>query len=127
MIFQHTHPNCVAVFVFDRSSAHEGFADDSLNINNVNINPGGKQKKLRDTLAIIPLNNPDPATGDEEDTRGKIQQMCFPEGHNDLKLRGQPKGMRVVLQERKSVWDRFTSICNARGTKIVGKCASCTT
>jgi len=43
------------------------FQDDSLNINNMNINPG---RKLRGT--IIPLNNPDPATG-EEDTRGKIQ------------------------------------------------------
>jgi hypothetical protein len=122
-IFDLTHPNCVAVFAFDRSSAHEGFAENALNVNNMNMGPGGKQRKLRNT--VIPLNNPDPAP-EEEDTRGQIQQMSFPDDHADPKLRGQPKGVRVVLQERKSVWNKFTSICNERGTKIVGRCASCT-
>ena len=122
-IFELTHPNCVAVFTFDRSSAHEGFAEDALNVNNMNINPGGKQRKLRDT--VIPLNNPDPAPG-EEDTRGQVQQMTFPDDHADPKLRGQAKGMRIVLQERKSVWNKFTTMCKERKSKIVGKCASCT-
>ena len=45
-IFDHTHPNSIAIFAFDRSSAHEGFADNALNVNNMNINPGGKQRKL---------------------------------------------------------------------------------
>jgi len=83
LIFEYSHPNCIAVFVFDRSSAHEGFAEDALNINNMNVNPGGKQKKLRDT--VIPLNNPGPAPG-EEDTRGHVQQMCFPEDHDSPEL-----------------------------------------
>jgi hypothetical protein len=122
-IFEYTHPNCTGVFVFDRSSAHEGYAEDSLNVNSMNINPGGKQKKLRDTT--IPLSNPDPAPG-EADTRGQQQKMCFPDDHSDPKLQGQPKGVKVVLQERKSVWDKYTSICDARGARIVGKCASCT-
>jgi hypothetical protein len=123
-IFEYTHPNCMAVFVFDRSSAHEGYAEDALNISNMNINPGGKQKKMRDT--IIPLDNPDPAPG-EEDTRGRLQRMCFPDDHSDPKLRGQAKGVKAVLQERKSVWDKFISECNARKTKkMVGKCSSCT-
>jgi hypothetical protein len=122
-IFDLTHPNCVGVFTFDRSSAHEGFAENALNVNNMNVNPGGKQRKLRDT--VIPLNNPDPAPG-EEDTRGQIQRMTFPDDHDDPKLRRQPKGVRVVLQERKSVWHKFTTICKERGTKIVGKCTSCT-
>ena len=94
MIFNYTHPNTIGVFVFDRSSAHEGYAEDALNINNMNINPGGKQRKLRDT--IIPRNNPDPAPG-EEDTRGKLQRMCFPNDHNDPKLCRQPKGVKAVL------------------------------
>jgi hypothetical protein len=89
----------------------------------MNVNPGGKQRKLRDT--VIPLNNPDPAPG-EEDTRGQIQRMTFPDDHDDPKLRRQPKGVRVVLQKRKSVWHKFTTICKERGTKIVGKCTSCT-
>ena len=57
-VFEFTHPNCIGVFTFDCSSAHEGFAEDVLNINNMNINPGRKQRKLRNT--IIPFNNPDP-------------------------------------------------------------------
>ena len=92
----------------------------------MNINPGGKQKKLRNTR--IPLNNPGPAPG-EEDTCGHIQSMCFPNNHSNLKLRGQPKGMRVVLEERKSVWDKFMLIHKAHSpqrTKLVGKCGSCT-
>ena len=52
--------------------------------------------------------------------------MCFPDDHEDLKLQGQPKGIRVALMERKSVWDRYNAICKARGTKAVGKCGSCT-
>ena len=89
----------------------------------MNVNPGGKQRKLHN--AKIPLNNPDPAPG-EEDTRGKIQQMSFLDDHHDPKLQGQPKGVRTVLQERKSVWNKYTAVCNERGTKITGKCALCT-
>ena len=122
-IFEHTHPNCVGVFLFDRSSAHGGYAENALNVNSMNVNPAGKQKKLRDTK--IPFNNPDPAPG-EEDVRGRVQRMCFPDDHSDPKLRGQPKGIRVILQERKSVWDKFESISKARRSKMVGKCGSCT-
>ena len=52
--------------------------------------------------------------------------MTFPDDHIDLKLRKQPKGVRVILQERKSVWNQFTMVCKKCGTKIIGKCASCT-
>jgi hypothetical protein len=89
----------------------------------MNINPGGKQRKLHDTT--IPLSNPPPPRG-EVDTRGQPQKMCFPEDYSDPKLRGQPKGIKVVLQERKTVWSKYESICKARGVKIIGKCASCT-
>jgi hypothetical protein len=122
-IFELMHPDHTGVFLFDRSSAHEGFAEDALNINRMNVNPGGKQKRLRDT--IIPLNNPDPAPG-KDDTRGRVQHMYFPDDFHDPKLRGQAKGVRVVLMERKSIWDKYTAICTARKAKIVRKCASCT-
>jgi hypothetical protein len=89
----------------------------------MNVNPGGQQRKLHDT--VIPLNNPDPAPG-KEDTHSQIQQMSFPDDHPDSKLRGKPKGFKAVLQERKSVWDKYTSACLECGTKVVGKCASCT-
>jgi len=108
--------------VFDRSSTHKGFAKNALNINNMNVNPEGRQRKLRDT--VIPLNNPGPALG-EEDTCGCVQHMCFPKDHNVLELRGQAKGIKVVLQECKSVWDIFALMCEVCCMKMVGKCASC--
>jgi hypothetical protein len=68
-IFELTHPNCTGVFVFNWSSTHEGFVEEALNINRMNVNPGGKQKWLRNT--IIPLNNLDPAPG-KDDTHGQV-------------------------------------------------------
>ena len=68
-VFEHTHLDCVSVWVFDRLSTHKGYADNALNINSMNINPGGKQKKLRDTRIL--LNNPGPAPS-EEDTHRHI-------------------------------------------------------
>ena len=42
-IFEYLHPNKVAIWLFNCSSAHEGLAEDALNVNNMNVNPGGKQ------------------------------------------------------------------------------------
>jgi hypothetical protein len=68
-VFKYTHPDCIAIFTFDQSSAHKGFAENVLNVNNININPGGKQRKMHDT--VIPLCNPDP-TPSEEDTHRHV-------------------------------------------------------
>jgi len=97
--------------------------EDALNINHMNINPGGKQKRLHDT--IILLNNPDPTSG-EDDTHGQVQHMYFPDDFHDPKLQGQAKGVWAVLMERKSIWDKYAAICMVCKAKIVGKCASCT-
>src|SRR5260221_6987177 len=121
-VFEHTHPDHVAIFVFDQSSAHEGFAENTLNVNNMNVGHGKKQRKLRDT--VIPLSNPEPAPG-EEDTRGRVQKMYFPDDHPNPELRGQAKGIKVVLQERKSIWDKYIMTCMERGVKEVGKCTPC--
>ena len=96
--------------------------ENALNIHNMNVNPGKKQRKLRDT--VIPLSNPGPAPS-EEDTRGQVQKMCFPDDHPDLELRGQPKGIRIVLQECKSVWNKYIMVCQEHGQRVVGKCCSC--
>lgn len=63
------------VWVFDHSSCHAAMADDALDASKMNVNPGGKQRKMRDTI-----------------WRGMAQSM------NDS--RGVPKGMRQVLRER---------------------------
>jgi len=74
LVFKYTYPNCIGVFMFNRSSAHKGFAEDALNTNSMNVNPKGKQKRMCDTIS--PLNNLDPAPN-EEDICGQVQQMCL--------------------------------------------------
>ena len=86
----------------------------------MNLNPGGKQKHLRNT--IIPLSNPPPKPG-RVDTRGMPQSLVYSALHPDAKLAGQPKGMRVVLEERVSVWDEY--IERLKGRRVVRKCQSC--
>ena len=62
-------------WVFNHSSCHAAMADDALDANKMNVNPGGKQRKMRDTV-----------------WDGRVQKMNF--------QIGVPKGMRRVLQER---------------------------
>ena len=119
-IFEHLHPDKVAIWLFNCSSAHEALAKDTLNVNNMGVRSGGKQSHLRDT--IIPLNNPPPKPG-RPDTRGQTQCMVYPDDHPDEKLRGQPKGMQVVLQKWELVWDQLTDRC--KGKVPVWKCKDC--
>src|SRR5688572_31972465 len=91
------HPGCVGIFAFDNSTSHGAFADDALIAKHMNLNPGGKQHKLRDTV----FNN-------------QVQKMVFPDG--------QPKGMRIVLQER-NLWrdglrDRKSTRLNSSHSQI---------
>jgi len=85
----------------------------------MNVNPGNKQRQLCDT--VIPFSNPDPAPG-KEDTHGQVQKMCFLDDHHKLELRGKPKRMKIVLQECKSVWDKYIALCNKCGVTVVRKC-----
>ena len=68
-------------WVFDQSSCHTAFSDDALNPSRMNMNPGGRQPKMRDTVY-----------------RGKLQRMVFEDGT--------PKGAKRVLEERGiNTWD----------------------
>lgn len=120
-IYQMLFPNTIGVYIFDCSSAHEAFAPDALNVNNMNVKPGGKQVKMRDT--IIPDNNPPPKPG-QPDTRGQKQSMVYPSDHLDASLAGKAKGLVAVLKERVSVWDK---LCEASGGpgKVVAICGVC--
>ena len=66
------------VWVFVHSSCHAAMADDALDVNHMNVKPGGKQRIMRDT---------------EYD--GRIQKLY-------TTVRGEkiPKGMKMVLEER---------------------------
>ena len=65
----------ILVWLFDHSSCHAAMPDDALDVNKMNVNPGGKQLVMRDGW-----------------WGGKSQKMTY-----NL---GIPKGMRVVLEER---------------------------
>jgi hypothetical protein len=68
-VFNHTHLDQVVIFMWDRSSAYKGNAENALNVHNMNVKPRKKQRKLYDM--VIPLNNPNPAPG-EEDTCDQV-------------------------------------------------------
>ena len=63
------------IWIFDHSSCHTAMADDALDASKMNVKPGGKQPKMRDTMWA-----------------GKVQKMTF--------SIGVPKGMKKVLEER---------------------------
>ncbi|KIM54200.1 hypothetical protein SCLCIDRAFT_31308 [Scleroderma citrinum Foug A] len=83
-IFEAAHPDCIALFIFDQSSAHASLPPDALKAFEMNKSNGGKQRKQRDT--VIPNTNP------TVEHCGKPQKMCLPNG--------QPKGLQQVLEER---------------------------
>jgi hypothetical protein len=87
--FTSLHPGCTAVFTFDQSTNHAAFAADALRTSTMNLNPGGKQPRLRDGW------HGDPRTA---------QAMAFPDDHPDQSVRGHPKGIKTVLIEREA-WD----------------------
>ena len=83
-IFEEAHFDCVALFVFDHSSAHASLAPDTLRAFDMNKSNGGKQRKQRDT--VIPMNSPC------HEVRGKLQKMTTESGN--------AKGLKQTLKER---------------------------
>jgi len=79
-IFEEAHPDCVALFVFDQSSAHASLGPDALCAFNMNKSNGGGQRKQKDT--VVPMNNPC------EKFHGKPQRMTT--------IAGEAKGLNVA-------------------------------
>ena len=63
------------VWLFDQNSCHRAYASDALNVNNMNVRPGGAQAVMKDTVWA-----------------GRIQIMVDDNGI--------PKGMKKILEER---------------------------
>jgi hypothetical protein len=82
-IFEEAHPDCVALFVFDQSSAHASLGPDALRAFDMNKSNGGKQRKQKDT--VIPMNNP------YARFHGKHQKMTTETG--------EAKGLQLTLKE----------------------------
>ncbi|KAI7954431.1 hypothetical protein MJO28_004831 [Puccinia striiformis f. sp. tritici] len=119
-IFKTLHPHSQAVFIFDCSSAHGAFAKSALRAQNMNLKPGGKQGRLRDS--IIPSDDPCIPTH----LRGQVQSFCFEDSHTDPQLAGQPKGVQVILQER-GLWQYYTAKAKDENKpKLNFRCSTCT-
>jgi len=111
--FEAQFPGCQALFAFDNSRNHLKYADNALRVSEMNLEPGGINKKvMRNTFVIDPRQ----ANG------GYIQSMILPSGI--------PKGLRLVLIER-GLWpyDRpnFRAQCSVptktgKGTKPNPQC-----
>jgi len=99
-IFEEKHPGCVAVLVFDQSSAHNSHGSGALNAFNMNLSPGGKQLPQNDT--IYP---PESST----DVRGQFQRLWTEDGTGVRTA----KGIERILKERG---------CYPEGKKIKAKC-----
>ena len=74
-IFERAHPEARAIFLFDNAPSHHKFSNDTPNADRMNIGPGGKQPKMRDTQWA-----------------GGVQKL--------VDEHGVPKGMKTVLEER---------------------------
>ena len=74
-IFEQVHPEAQGLFLFDNAPSHKKLADDALNVDRMNVHPGGMQPAMRSTI-----------------WDGKVQTMVYPDGT--------PKGMKAVLEER---------------------------
>lgn len=84
VIFEEAHPDCVALFIFDQSSAHASLEPDALRAFNMNKSNGGGQRKQKNT--VIPMNNPC------AEFHGKPQRMTT--------AAGEAKGLKQTLEER---------------------------
>ena len=74
-IFNAKYPNAQGLFIFDNAPSHCNLPNDALNVSKMNVGSGGRQPVTRNTYF-----------------HGKQQMMTL--------LNGQPKGMRMVLEER---------------------------
>ena len=66
-------------------------AADALIATRMNLNPGGAQPKMHDGWYV------------NEHEERCVQQMIFPDDYPVAKLKGQPKGIKQILEER-NLW-----------------------
>ena len=96
------HPGEIGVFAFDNATSHAAYAEDALIASKMNLKSGGKGKFKN---GLIPDSS--------------IQSMHF--------LNGQPKGIRLVLEER-GLWpegslNRICSECKKHSPTTDNCCA----
>src|SRR4051812_39510131 len=97
------HPGYVAIFAFDQSANHTSYAKDALIASKMNLSSGGKQPKMHNTIM----------------RDRTFQSMVLPNG--------EPKGMKLVLEERGLWVPGLVRMCNEckkeKNNDHVGCCA----
>jgi hypothetical protein len=73
-----------ALFLIDNSQGHSAYSEDALLVSRMNVNPGGKQARMRDGWFLC--------NGQRVD-----QPMIYPTDHHSNP--GEPKGIKAVLTE----------------------------
>ncbi|CAB4394951.1 unnamed protein product [Rhizophagus irregularis] len=104
-IFEATHPNAIGIFAFDNSTSHGAFAPDALVASRMNVNPGGKQPKMRNTIF-----------------NGQVQSMNFTDNYWDPALWGKLKGMKQVIEERQLMRPGLIGYCRNNESKDIQCC-----
>ncbi|KAI5981433.1 hypothetical protein EDD15DRAFT_2183216 [Pisolithus albus] len=94
-----------ALFFIDNSQGHSAYAEDALLASRMNVNPGGKQPRMRDGWY-------------QKDGVTVVQKMVFSQDHP--MHTGEPKGIKAILLERKC-WNghirgKCPSRCNSDAT-----------
>lgn len=116
-IFEVAYPGCQAVFFFDNATGHSAYATNALRASSMNLTPGGKQPTMRDGFF-------DTIAGQQ------LQRMNF--AFDDTSVprlwRGQPKGLKRVLEER-GLWRnglllkcKYTGLDGKKHDSKIGDC-----
>ena len=77
-IFEAIFPNCIALFAFDNSSNHAAYRSDALVVSKMNLKPGGKQPKMKDTV-FGPDNKHQSMVNENNELKG-IKQVLIERG-----------------------------------------------
>lgn len=93
------YPNCEFVFLFDNATNHSCFASNALNVNEMNLNPGGKQPVMREAF---------------DHNRHLPQSMVLQNSDGDTTGPEIPKGLKLTLMERRLWRDGLPTDCALR-------------
>jgi hypothetical protein len=102
-IFEKKHPDCIAVLVFDQSSAHASHEEGALNAFKMNLTSKGKNKKPQNDTYF-------PPECTIPELRGQVQYLY----HIETDGTKVPKGVKQILQERGCYIDKTKLRCSPR-------------
>jgi len=91
----------------DNSQGHSAYSEDALLSSRMNMNPGGKQAKLRNGWFM-------------QNGIHITQEMNFPATHPEFP--GQPKGMKQILIEQGLFQRNIAMVCKKKKDGTGGKC-----